>query len=421
MSRKNMRTISWPVVLAGLSAPFMVNCGAGMPGMPSIPGVGNCPDMAKIEAIESFNFEQEFKLKAEVAAKIKGGVTAAVQMKALADKIDADLKVACGQLAHDLGAQGDFKDGQEACKAAAKAVGDLKAKFGANAKITLDVSEPHCGASIDAYADCAGHCDASVKGGAAAIKCEPGKLQGECSAKCTGDCELGAAAKCTGECSGTCDADVKGSCSGKCTGKCDGKAMDAKANGHCEGTCEGKCDANVKGECNGKCAGSCHMSGAAECKGTCTGSCSAEMKAPKCTGKVEPPQMSAECKAKCDASVRAKVECTPPHIVVKVNGSADAAASDKFVAVVTKDLPAVLKVAIGVGKQAVELAGNMKTVIEGAQAGIQSAGDAMTTTRLTACVAAPFKGALDAVASVQANVSVSVSVQASASGSAKAG
>jgi len=377
--------------------------------------------MAKVDAIESFDFEKEFKLKADVAAKLKAGAAAAAEMKALSDKIDADLKVACGNLAHDLGGAGDYKDGQDACHAAIKAIGDAKAKMGANAKVVLDVTEPHCAADMNVYADCAGHCDASVKGGKAEVKCEPGKLQGECSGKCQGECEASASAVCTGECSGTCDADIKGACSGKCNGKCDGKAMDAKANGQCAGTCEGKCDGNVKADCKGKCGGSCKMSGQAECKGTCTGSCSVEMKAPKCAGKVEPPQMSAECKAKCDAKVQAHAECTPPHIALRISGAADAAASAKFQAAIEKNLPGVLKVSIGLAKHLGEVAGNMEVVIEGVKGGITGAGDPMTVARLTACVGAPFKGALDAAASVKANVSVSVNVQASASASGHAG
>ena len=106
MSRTILRRISWPIVLAGLSAPFIANCGAmpaNMPGGGALPGAGNCPDMAKIEAIESFDFGKEFKLKADVAAKIKGGAAAAAEMKELAAKIDGDLKVACGGLApHSL-------------------------------------------------------------------------------------------------------------------------------------------------------------------------------------------------------------------------------------------------------------------------------------------------------------------------------
>lgn len=434
MTRKFWRRVFWPIVCVGAIAPFVANCGGAMPGgaagtpvgggggpLAGLTGSGNCPDMAKVEAIESFNFEKEFKLKADVAERIKTGAEAAAEMKALSEKIDGDLKSACGTLAHNLGAQGDFKDGQEACKAANKAIGDAKAKLGAKAEVKIDASEPHCGVEMHAYADCAGKCDATVKPGAAEVKCEPGKLQGQCSAKCSGVCEASAAAQCSGECRGSCDADVKGTCSGKCTGKCDGKVLDAKANGRCEGTCDGKCDAEIKGECKGKCGGECKLNAAAECKGTCTGSCTTTMQAPKCTGKVEPPQMSAECKAKCDASVQGKAECTPPHVAVRIIGATDAVAEAKFRAVIEKDLGAVIKVAVGTGKGAVELADNMKVVIEGVQSGMQAAGDPMTVGRLTACVAAPFKGALDAVTSVKANVSVSVSVQASASGTAKAG
>ncbi len=147
------------------------------------------------------------------------------------------------------------------------------------------------------------------------------------------------------------------------------------------------------------------------------------MEAPKCTGKVEPPQMSAECKAKCDGQVQAKVECTPPHIALRITGAADAKAEAQFKAAIEKDLGAVVQVAIGTGKQAVELAGNIKTVVEGVQAAAQGVSDHMAQVALAACIAAPFKGALDAVASIQANVNVSVNVQASASasGSAKAG
>ncbi len=431
MTRKLWRQVSWPVLFAGLCAPFIANCGGGMPGMPggsSLPGVpggaaGNCPDMTKADAIESFDFEKEFKLKPEVAAKIKAGVGAASEMSAFADKIDGDLKVACGNLAHDLGAAGDYKDGQDACKAAVRAIGDAKAKLGASVKVALDVSEPHCGLDVNVYADCAAHCDATVTPGKAEIKCEGGKLQGECSGKCQGSCETSASAVCTGECNGTCDAEIKGACSGKCSGKCDGKAMPASAGGKCDGTCDGKCDGNVKADCKGKCGGDCKMSAQAECKGTCSGSCSVEMKEPKCAGDIEPPKMSAECKAKCDAHVEAKAECTPPHVALLVSGSTDAKAADAFRLTLEKDLGAVLKVALGTGKAAEHVVGEVSTVVEGAQAAVQTAGDPMTTARLTACVSAPFKGALDAAANIKASVSVSVSVQASASasGSAKSG
>ncbi|MDP9035218.1 MAG: hypothetical protein M3O50_10445 [Myxococcota bacterium] len=432
ITRKFWRNVSWPILFAGVGAPFVANCGGGMPGvpsmptsgvMPAVPSAGSCPDMGKADAIDAFDFEKEFKLRTEVAAKIKAGAGAAAEMTALSEKIDGDLKVACGTLARDLGAAGEFKDGQDACKGAIKAIGDVKARMGARAEIKVDVTEPHCGVDLNAYADCAGHCDATVKGGKAEVKCEPGKLQGQCTGKCQGQCEVSGGAQCTGECDGTCDADVKGSCGGKCAGKCDGKVLDAKANGKCAGVCEGKCDATVKGECHGKCGGDCKINGQAECKGTCTGSCSAEMQSPKCTGAVQPPQVSAECKAKCDAHMEAKAQCTAPHVVVRIAGSADDKAEETFRKAIENDLGSVLKVSAGVGKNASRIASNVKVVVQAAEAGVQGAGDAVNVARLTACVAAPFRGALEAAASVQANVSVSVNVQASAtaSGSAKSG
>ena len=110
-----------------------------------------------------------------------------------------------------------------------------------------------------------------------------------------------------------------------------------------------------------------------------------------------------------------------PARIARVTGSADAKAEAQFRTVIAKDYPAVLAISLGVGKGALQVAGNLKAVVDGAQAGIQTAGDPMVVARLSACVAAPFKGAVDAAASVQANVNVSVNVQASATASGKAG
>lgn len=424
MIREFLRRVSGPILLAGLSAPFLANCGGALPGAPggvTMPGATSCPDMAKVAAIDSFDFEKEFKLSADVATQVKTGAAAAVEMQALAARIDSELKESCGNLAHDLGASGDYKDGQEACKAAESAIGDAKAKLGAKVAIRLDVTEPKCAVDINAYADCSGHCGATVTPGKAEVTCDSGKLQGTCSAACSGECELSAAAACSGECSGSCDAEIKGTCSGNCQGKCDGKATPAGGGAQCGGTCDGKCSGNVKAECKGKCGGSCKMKAAASCSGTCSGSCSVEMQAPKCTGNVEPPKMSADCKAKCDASVQAHAECLPPHLALRITGAADAPAAAKFQQALEKDLPGILTVSIGMAKHAGEIAENMTVVIQGVQAGIQGGGDALTIGRLSSCVAAPFKGALDAASSVKANVSVSVSVQASASSSGSAG
>jgi len=276
---------------------------------------------------------------------------------------------------------------------------------------------------IDVVASCAGKCDATVTGPSAKVECEPGKLQGECSANCKGTCDMKAAAECKGTCSGSCDVKFSGTCGGKCDGKCDGKAMDAKANGTCNGKCDGKCDANASGSCGGKCEGSCQMTAEAKCDGTCTGGCSAEMKAPKCTGEMTPPKMSAECKAKCDAKANAKISCTQARVAVKVEGATDAKLVADFKAALNKNLPGVLTVALGMGEHAVKLAGNITAVVEGGKVAVESTTKASPVlgAKLASCVLSPFKGAIDAAASIKANVSVSVDVKASASASGSAG
>ncbi len=418
--RSNLwRSVSLPILVVGLAAPALLDCGAlpKVPGMPGLPG--SCPDLASVDAIANVDFAKEFGFDAEGAAKVKGAMTAGVEIKGLADSIEADLKGACGKLASDLGAKPDGDSAEAACKAAAKAIGDFKAKAGGSFK--LDIVAPKCSASMDAMADCAGKCDANVKGPSAEVKCEGGEISGKCGGECKGSCSVEGGAKCDGSCGGTCDAEMSGTCEGKCDGKCDGK----KSTGECKGKCEGKCDGNVKGECKGTCKGSCELKAGAKCGGECTGSCSVKMEAPKCSGEVKPPEMSADCKASCDAQVSGKLECTPAKVTLKATGAADAAAADKLVAAIDANLPAVLKVAIGMKDNVIKTAGNVKAVIEGVQGGITGmvkGGPAMTA-KVGLCIAAPFKGYIDAAASIQANVNVSVNVQASASasGSAKAG
>jgi hypothetical protein len=432
MTKAFWRSVALPVVATALAAPFMVHCGkvpsvpGGVPGVPAGVG-GGCPDTTSVEAFDKFDLVKEWGLSADVATKLKNGVIASMELKQFGDTVEADLKNACTTLATDLGAPGTFANADAACKAAAGAMTAAKAKLGAGVTVSLDVVPPKCGASMDVMASCSGHCDASASGGSAKVECEAGKLQGTCDAQCTGSCDLTAAAACSGTCAGTCDANVKGKCGGNCNGKCDGK----KSTGACTGTCEGKCDAHVEGTCSGNCGGSCKLQGAGSCKGTCSGGCSAEMKAPKCTGEITPPKVSAECKARCDGEVSAKLECTPAMITVNATGKADAKAFAGYKTVIEKDLPAILKTAIGLGQRATKMAGSVKDVVAGVQTAVTvsvkagGANGAIMAGKIGTCFGGNFTGAADAAGSVTANVSLSASVQvgaggASASGSASA-
>jgi hypothetical protein len=411
------------LAVLGLSVASCAAAQGAMAQAKDAAGAGKCPDVTKVESIMSFDFAQNFHINAEAGGKLKAGVAAAVDMKGFAEQVDADLKTGCGGLAKDLGATGDFKDGKSACEAAMKVMGDVKAKMGGNAKIALTIKEPRCEADMNVYADCAGKCDVKASGPSAKVECEEGKLSGSCDAECSGSCDVEAGAKCEGTCEGSCDAEVKGTCSGKCNGKCDGKTSSGAS---CAGTCEGKCDAQVKGECHGKCGGKCELKAKAKCGGTCQGKCSAEMKAPKCTGEVKPPQMSADCKAHCDANVSAKMQCTPAKVGLAITGAADAAVAAKYQAAIEKNFPLILKVAIGIGERGAKVAANVQSVVEGVSGSVkaiaETSGDAakagMIAGQITACFSDTFKGAIGAAGSMKADMKVSVDVKASASASA---
>ena len=416
------------LIAAAVVLPVIVSCGAakGLSDKANDATGGalgaKCPDLSKPESILSADFAGTFKLDAATAAKLRASTAASVEIKTLSDQIDADLKVGCGGVAKDLGVAGDFKDGKTACDAALKAIGDTKAKLGATAKVAFVMVPPKCQASMSVMADCAAKCDVNVKPGSADIQCEPGKLSGRCDADCEGSCDVTAAAKCDGTCNGTCDADITAAtCSGKCTGKCDGATSSGAA---CAGKCDGKCDGQIKGQCKGKCGGSCDLKAKAKCEGTCTGKCSAQFKEPKCTGQITPPEMSADCKAHCEAHVQTKAECTPAKVGITIVGAVDAKAAASLKTALENNLAAVLKVSIGEGDRAVKAAANVGIVIDGAQATIKDlvakggVSAAATTGQLGVCLGDSFKGALSAASSIQANVKVSASVSASASGSA---
>jgi hypothetical protein len=410
-----------------LAAPLaLTDCGKvpGGKGLSGIPGAGDaCPaDIADASAIMNANFG----LEGELEGKVKAALAAGANLQKIAVNVEGEVATACGNLAKDLGVpddqiapkeDGPGKKAEAACDAAAKAIGDLKAKAGG--KLVVEVKPPQCRASVSAMADCAAKCDATVKPGEVKVECEGGKLSGKCEGKCEGQCTVEAGARCDGTCSGkcegTCRGDISGKCDGTCNGKCDGKDAKGKCAGVCEGKCDGKADAACNGECGGTCNASCQATTKGECGGTCTGGCSVEFKEPKCAGEVKPPEMSAECKANCDAEVKANLECDPGQVFVKASGTADYQAGLKLKAALEKNLPALIKVSVGMKDQVSNVAGNVKASLEGVQAAISGGG--ASALKVAGC----FAASLDAQAKAAVSIDVSVKASASASGSATAG
>lgn len=423
MTRKAWKRISGAALLFGVLFPVGTGCAAmgkitAAAGLPDV----KCPEgMGKAEVVADLDFAKEFQLKGEGAVSLKAATVAALEIKAFAEGIDADLKLGCGKLANDLGVAGEFKGGKEACEAAVKAVGDTKAKLGANAKLDVKADPISCGVDQKAFLDCAMKCQPDL-GASAKVECS-GSVSGSCSGKCSGACEMSAAAKCDGTCKGTCEGKISGKCDGKCEGKCDGKTT-AKGGATCAGKCDGKCDAQVESKCDGKCGGSCQMSGGGECKGTCSGGCQGEVKEPKCSGDVTIPKLNPNCFGQCGAAMLLKIQCQPPKVKVNIVGAADAEAAAKLKAAIEANAGPILKVAIGTGAKAgglVKAGADLAMNAKGSIAAVASS--PMIAAKVTACIAPELLAAIDMAAGIKANIDVSVNVNASfaAGGSAGAG
>ncbi|MCC6874080.1 MAG: hypothetical protein IT378_07205 [Sandaracinaceae bacterium] len=250
--------------------------------------------------------------------------------------------------------------------------------------VELRTQPPRCEASFEAYADCAARCEANVDPGSVELTCEGGEIRGTCSGQCSGSCAVDVQAQCTGRCEGVCE------------GTCSARAADGSCAGTCNGTCRGQCVAQASGGCQGE----------------CRGACSVEWQRPYCTGHVRPPQVSAECRASCEARVDAHLECRPGRAELVVTGGPDEATQARAArvrAAIADGLATVLEV-----RQRVE---RLRESGQAVIAQMQSLPEAIRSVGISAaaCSAGALADLRDSMASVSVTFEVSVSVSASAS------
>ena len=359
--------------LFGAAGLLVIACGGGRPPRPSTAATAaavssKCPDLAKPDEVAAFDFAKEYVLSRDAADKLKAAALAAGEVALLADKLDAELGIACGQIAHDLGGKGDWRSGSEACAAAIKAVHDSRAKLGAKSAASLVVRTPICQVDASLMTKCASICDSSVPSGRVKAECEA--KAGRCDGNCAGVCETKSGAKCDGTCSGTCDGPIKGSCGGRCRGWCDGRPV--ASGGACAGVCTGSCDKGpMNGECKSTCTGSCKAKAPGICDGLCAGACTVELTDGKCAGEFKPPDVSTDCRARCELAAINQTECSTPLVGIVLTGVAprDRDTAEQMRSAVDKSFPALMKILFEVGEKGGKRVLNAQAVIEGARTG----------------------------------------------------
>ncbi|MEZ4405841.1 MAG: hypothetical protein R3A52_05140 [Polyangiales bacterium] len=321
------------------------------------------------------------------AQKVETFIATANAFAANAAQLNATLLNACRTMGRDLGipaAELGAGDSPEALRAACERVSNqLRADLteirgSAGVTVELQTVPPRCEVSVDAYGRCAAECDASFTPGQAQVQCEGGELRGACEAQCTGRCAV----------------EVSGSCDGACEGTCQGTAG---ADGSCQGTCQGRCVSRASGQCGGE----------------CRGECSVAFREPRCTGRVEPPRVSADCRAACDARLDAQATCTPGRAELRINGNVGTNLQQKVErvqAAIRSGFSQVLQV-----RAQVERSSRSGAALARAIADLPSAARSIGIQAAT-CAGAAVGAVTSSVASV--NVSVQVSVQVSGSVSA---
>lgn len=362
-----------PTLVTGMIAATFVTASACGPSSPEPPRAAGepkpCPVLSTPDEVAAFDFEKGYGVSEQAAETLKASVLAASELESLAERLDADLGIACARIAQDLGKQGDWRSGNDACAAALDATREARAKLGPKARIELVVRAPLCVVDGALLTKCASICDRSSTADSARAECE--RPVGRCDGVCDGTCEPRGPARCEGSCNGTCEGSMSGRCGGRCVGTCDGKRSGAECFGVCIGTCE---HGVVDGECKGTCTGSCKRERAAICEGTCAGACSVDLSAAKCAGDFKTLAISAECRARCDLAVMSHTECAAPLVGVVLSGARDREASELVRTAVERSLPALLGILHEAGEKGAKRIATAKEVVEHTRRSLGGAG-----------------------------------------------
>ena len=274
-----MRSI---VAIASCFALFAAGCGARPLRSRGSQGVG--------AGCNSFGATQAGLTVASFVASVDAFASSAAE-------IEDSLHSTCQQMGLELGLNPWELDGstQEICaRVSDRLDSELRAaRAEPAARMTVEAAPPRCDVRVDAYAECAAACDASYTPGSVEMQCEGGEIVGYCDATCQGSCAV----------------DVQSTCSGRCEGVCDGRCASTGADGSCAGRCDGQCH------------GRCVVDAQASCQGECCGGCSIAYREPRCTGRVVPPEVHADCRAACDARIAAQAQCTPGTVQIRMTGN----------------------------------------------------------------------------------------------------
>jgi hypothetical protein len=146
----------------------------------------------------------------------------------------------------------------------------------------------------------------------------------------------------------------------------------------------------------------------------------------KCAGDFKTPEVSTDCRARCELAVMNQTECAPPLVGLVITGAANSAerqSADVMKTAVDKSFPGLLKTLAEVGgQQGEKRLLNAQAVIESARSGFKemarSGGKdsaAASEAQLARCFDEPFKKATATATAVKGELDQALGVRDEAS------
>lgn len=334
------------------------------------------------------------KITRAEADELRASLLASLDLARLAERLDADLGLACARLVRDLGVGGSFRTGTSACRAAEAAIGAARARLGDDVVTSLNVTPSVCLVDVDVPRSCMSVCDSALSASDAKTVCDA--PAGACDGDCTGTCVSAAPTACAGKCVGTCAGQGRGTCAGRCVGKCEGKVEGGVCNGVCRGVCE---QGGFEGECRDACKGACELPAARACAGTCVGTCSVEANEAKCSSRVSFADAkrapSAACRARCELAVVNATECVAPAVALAVRGARDRSGEAALRTAVTASFPALAKTLSEAGDWSATLTA-ARALVAGTRSWLEARRAGQDDDPVAQCFRAPIASGLSA-------------------------
>jgi hypothetical protein len=103
----------------------------------------------------------------------------------------------------------------------------------------------------------------------------------------------------------------------------------------------------------------------------CSGTCTVELSDAKCSGEFKTPEVSSDCRARCELAAINQTECSTPQVGIVISGAGPRERDnvESMKSAIDKSFPALLKILFEVGDRGPKRVLNAQAIIENTRKG----------------------------------------------------